>query len=291
MGTGANNATCGRPMLHQVVTLVRDQLPAACDATARRSALPCPVRPSFVTWTRPRPATNGNLQVNRPAAGPPLNTVLPTTCYAQYRYASFWRYVRPRAAPWTPGAQIVPRPRPPAAPARTRRRSGGRVCAAWSGTVGAGARGRGPGWHGARPRHMSRTRPCGGWVDSPLAERCACAAPFYSLALLRCPSRRPLPCPACIRPGPVSAPCTRRQGRGCCWVATARPPAALVPWPPWPVHRSACCPTICSPARTPTTRALCRRPAAPRSIPILAPSQNDFDCSCEPHEQFRSIHR
>jgi hypothetical protein len=209
MGTGANNATCGRPMLHQVVTLVRDQLPAACDATARRSALPCPVRPSFVTWTRPRPATNGNLQVNRPAAGPPLNTVLPTTCYAQYRYASFWRYVRPRAAPWTPGAQIVPRPRPPAAPARTRRRSGGRVCAAWSGTVGAGARGRGPGWHGARPRHMSRTRPCGGWgggVDSPLAERCALCGPV----LLACPVALPvpaspaLPCPAL--PCPASGP-------------------------------------------------------------------------------------
>lgn len=184
------------------------------------------------------------------------------------------------------------RPHPPARRCGTdgRGRRDGPACASWSGgMVGAGAPRPWPwpglAWRAAAAHEPDQAVRWVGWVDSPLAERCA--APFYSLALLRCPSRRPLPCPACIRPGPVSAPCTRRQG----WVATARPPAALVPWPPWPVHRSACCPTICSPARTPTTRALCRRPAAPRSIPILPPSQNDFDCSCEPHEQFRSIHR
>lgn len=116
------------------------------------------------------------------------------------------------------------------APARTRRRSGGRVCAAWSGTVGA-TRGRArpwPGlaggcWHGARPRHMSRTRPCGGWVDSPLAERCA--APFYSLALSRCPSRRPLPCLHPARPRLCAVYQAARPGAARLLLGSHRPPA------------------------------------------------------------------
>ena len=118
-----------------------------------------------------------------PAAGPPLNT----TCWVPVQVRQLLA-LRPRAAPWTPGAQSVPRPgTPPAA----RTRTDGRACTAWSGTVGAGAaRGRGPGWHGARARHMSRTRPCVGWIRSPLAA--GCARRFYFLALLRCPS------PACL---------------------------------------------------------------------------------------------
>ena len=92
-----------------------------------------------------------------PAAGPPLNT----TCWVPVQVRQLLA-LRPRAAPWTPGAQSVPRPgTPPAA----RTRTDGRACTAWSGTVGAGAaRGRGPGWHGARARHMSRGRAAaGGW--------------------------------------------------------------------------------------------------------------------------------
>lgn len=131
----------------------------------------CPARPSFVTWTRPRPATNGNLQVNRPAGLPParhsiqccLLHATPSTVHVRQLLAL--RTAARSALDAGSADRFTATPDdPPAAPARTRRRSGGRVCAAWSGTVGAGARGRGPGWHGARPRHMSRTRPCGGWV-------------------------------------------------------------------------------------------------------------------------------
>lgn len=181
-----------------------------CHGTTICPALPCPpvicdVDPAAASHQR-----QSAMQVNRPAAGPPLNTVLPTTCYAQYRYASFWRYVRPRAAPWTPGAQIVSRPRPPAAPARTGRRSGGRVCAAWSGTVGAGARGRGPGWHGARSRHMSRTRPCGGWGGWTHRSLSAVRPRFTRLPC--CVARPGVPCPALPASGP--APSLRRVPGG-----------------------------------------------------------------------------
>ena len=160
-----------------------------------------------------------------PAAGPPLNT----TCWVPVQVRQLLA-LRPRAAPWTPGAQSVPRPgTPPAA----RTRTDGRACTAWSGTVGAGAaRGRGPGWHGARARDMSRTRPCGGWwIHRSLRAGCICLPP------------------------PVSAPCIRRQRRGRAaaggrWlVVTARrtgPPAAFAR-----IRRSACCPTICSPTRKP----------------------------------------
>ena len=155
-----------------------------------------------------------------PAAGPPLNT----TCWVPVQVRQLLA-LRPRAAPWTPGAQSVPRPgTPPAA----RTRTDGRACTAWSGTVGAGAaRGRGPGWHGARARHMSRTRPCGVWIRSPLAAGCA------RRLLLPCPVALPVPClpPTSLR----RVPGGNRQGRG---------RAAAGGW-------SLESPTICSPTRKP----------------------------------------
>jgi hypothetical protein len=159
----------GRPMLQQSGHVFRHQLPSACDA----NAMSCHQLPSVGhLWRRPGreadalPATTAS---NRPAAcrlrRPPLNTC---------RYGGLLALLRPRAALWTPGAHSVHGHTPLRAAAARTDAGGGmdlpalRGPAAWWARARRG-RGRGPGWHGARPRHMSRTRACGGRVDSPLA--------------------------------------------------------------------------------------------------------------------------
>lgn len=133
------------------------------------NAMSCHQLPSVRHLWREADALPATTASNRPAAcrlrRPPLNTC---------RYGGLLALLRPRAALWTPGAHSVHGHTPLRAAAARTDAGGGmdlpalRGPAAWWARARRG-RGRGPGWHGARPRHMSRTRACGGRVDSPLA--------------------------------------------------------------------------------------------------------------------------
>jgi hypothetical protein len=82
-------------------------------AMPRHDDLPCP---PVICDVDPAAASHQRQSASKPTCRRPATQYSAAATYymlrpVQYRYASFWRYVRPRAAPWTPGAQIVSRPR------------------------------------------------------------------------------------------------------------------------------------------------------------------------------------
>jgi hypothetical protein len=214
----------GRPMLQQKRSRFQTST-AGIGLRYQCNAMSCHQLPSVRHLWREADALPATTASNRPAAWrlrrPPLNTC---------RYGGLLALLRPRTA-------FTATPPLRAAAARTDA-GGGMDLPALRGPAAWWARARrGPGWHGARPRHMSRTRACGGRVDSPPA-RCPRCGAF----LLACSVALRVPSPAL----PASPTSLRRVPGG-------RHGAARMllgghrrqHW--FPVGRSTCRPTICWP--------------------------------------------